>query len=83
MHITIDDQVVSGDKVAIRFSATMTHRASGKELGLHSMAIGEIEDGQIVEGWNLVDFLPMLIDMSIAPGDAMDRAMAPPPGHSA
>jgi ketosteroid isomerase-like protein len=78
IRITIEDQVVSGHKVAIRFEATMVHRASEEPVGLRSMAFVDVRDGLIVEGWNLVDFLPALSTLGIIPADAMERALSGP-----
>lgn len=78
IRISVEDQVVEGDRVAIRFTAEMVHRASGTTVGLQSMAFVQVRNGLIVKGWNLVDFLPMLATLGFVPSDALDRAMAPP-----
>lgn len=77
IHITIDDQIVDGEKVAILFSVAMVHRASGTPVEAQAMAIVYVRDGKVVEGWNLVDFLPMLVELDFVPADALDRALAP------
>ena len=42
------------------------------------MVILTFRDGQIREGWNAADFLPMLTKLGIVAENAMERAMTPP-----
>ena len=55
------------DKVAVRWTATMTHRgdglgvpATGKAVKITGMSIARIVNGKIVEGWDNWDRLAML-----------------------
>jgi len=77
IHITTEDQVVDGDRVAARWSGTMNHKASGTPVTAAGMIISTCRDGQIQEGWNAADFLPMLTQLGIAAEDAMEQAMTP------
>lgn len=66
IQITVEDVISEGDKTVARFSGTGTHL--GEHLGVPptaqpvtftGMTITRWQDGQIVEGWNSVDFLPI------------------------
>jgi steroid delta-isomerase-like uncharacterized protein len=67
ISVTVEDAFGDGDKVAVRWSATMTHTgddlgfaASGKPVRITGNTIARIADGQIVEGWDNWDQLGML-----------------------
>jgi steroid delta-isomerase-like uncharacterized protein len=67
INVTIEDVFGAGDKVVARWSATMTHSgdglglaATGKKVRLNGITIARIKNGQIVEGWDNWDQLPML-----------------------
>jgi len=67
IHIVVEDAFGAGDKVVLRWSATMTHRgenlgiaASGKRVRITGMTIARIGGKQIVEGWDSWDQLSML-----------------------
>ncbi len=67
IHVTIEDAFGDGDKVAARWSATMTHRgdglgipASGKRVCITGISIVRIVNGQIVEGWDNWDQMTMM-----------------------
>jgi steroid delta-isomerase-like uncharacterized protein len=66
-EIVVEDAFGIDDKVAVRWSATMTHRgdglgvpATGKNVRITGMSIARIADGKIVEGWDNWDRLAML-----------------------
>jgi len=69
MHITIEDQVVEGDKVVSRCKVKAKHDgplqfalmptaipATGKSLDLEMVSIARIADGKMVENWDTGDF---------------------------
>jgi predicted ester cyclase len=58
LHITIEDQIAEGDKVATRWTSTMTH--NGKRVTLKGITIDRFEDGMIVEAWRSMDMLGLL-----------------------
>jgi steroid delta-isomerase-like uncharacterized protein len=67
IHVTIEDALAVPDKVAVRWSATMTHSgaglglpATGKPVLITGITIARIVDGQIIEGWDNWDQLAML-----------------------
>jgi len=63
-HMTIDDMVAEGDKVAYRWTMCGTHRGelmdthpTGKKVTGWGMSIDRIIGGKIVETWNRYDSL--------------------------
>ena len=65
--VVVEDAFGVDDKVAVRWSATMTHLgdgvgvpATGKKVRITGMTIARIVDGKIVEGWDNWDKLAML-----------------------
>ena len=77
IQVTVEDLVISGDKEASRWTGTMVHRASGTPVTLSGMIINHICNGQIVAGYNSVDFIPMLMTLNLMPGDAVEKALTP------
>jgi steroid delta-isomerase-like uncharacterized protein len=76
-HITVDDTISEGDKIAARFSATMTHTgddlgfpATGKQVTVSGMSFTRIQNGQIVEGWNNWDIYGMMQQLETEPQKA-------------
>jgi predicted ester cyclase len=55
LSITIEDQVAEGDKVATRWTATMTQQ--GKKVSLKGVTIDRFENGKVVEAWRIMDML--------------------------
>jgi steroid delta-isomerase-like uncharacterized protein len=72
IHIVVEDAFGADDKVAVRWSATMTHRgdhlgmpASGKRVQITGTTIVRIRDRQIIEGWDNWDQLGMLKQIGV------------------
>jgi steroid delta-isomerase-like uncharacterized protein len=64
IHITVEDAFGSGDKVAVRWSAEMTHTgegfgipATGRTVRIRGISLARIENGKLVEGWDNWDQL--------------------------
>ncbi|HWG19930.1 MAG TPA: ester cyclase [Terracidiphilus sp.] len=62
VHITIQDVIAAGDRVAVRWSAIGTHLGpelgfapTGKRVPLDGATIGVVRDGRISEAWNMMD----------------------------
>ena len=62
LHVTVEDVISEGDRVAAHFMTTMTHLgdhlgipATGKKANLPGSTFCIIKDGKIVEGWNFID----------------------------
>ncbi|HZQ21199.1 MAG TPA: ester cyclase [Terriglobales bacterium] len=67
IHVVIEDAFGSKDKVAVRWSATMTHKgdhlgmpATGKTVRITGTTIARIRDGKIVQGWDNWDQLGLM-----------------------
>jgi len=66
-HVTVDDIIAEGDKVAKRWTATGTHQAelmgipaSGRKVTFTGITIYRFADGKIVENWWAYDALGMV-----------------------
>ncbi len=75
-HATIDDLVVdeAAHKVAVRWSATGTHRgdfmgvpATGRSIRFQGIEIIRVEDGRIRERWGEWDGIALLDQLKSAP----------------
>jgi predicted ester cyclase len=56
--ITVEEQVVDGDRVASRFVVQGT--SHGRRVRFNGITISRFEDGKIVEDWSVTDTLGML-----------------------
>ena len=72
IKVQIEDILGAGDKVVVRWSATMTHSgdalgipATGKSVRSRGISIATIERGKIVEGWDNWDQLGMLEQLGV------------------
>lgn len=72
--VQFEDLVAEGDRVAIRARASGTHEGefmgiepTGEGIEVTVMAIQRIEDGKLVEEWQLVDRLEMLEQLGFSP----------------
>ncbi len=67
IQVTIEDAFEAGEKVAARWSATMTHRGAqlgiaptGKQVRITGISLVRIVDGKIVAGWDNWDQMTMM-----------------------
>jgi predicted ester cyclase len=75
LTITVDEQMVSGDKVITRYTATGTHTArpflhvpaTFKRYKLTGIAINRIANGKFAESWGQWDFCSLLAQMGLLP----------------
>jgi predicted ester cyclase len=58
LQLTIDDQIAEGDKVATRWTSSMTH--NGRQVTLAGITIDRFENDLIVEAWRSMDMLGVL-----------------------
>jgi steroid delta-isomerase-like uncharacterized protein len=72
VKINVDHMVSEGDIVAARWSGIGTHRgdglgfpATGRQVKLSGMTFVRIQNGKLVEGWNVFDQLGMLQQLDI------------------
>jgi len=74
VRLTIEDMVAEGDKVAVRWAWSGTHRGeymgiapTGKEVTYTGITIHRITGGKIVESWDEVDNLGLMQQLGVAP----------------
>lgn len=67
LHFTIEDQIVAGEKVAMRWTATGTHSGplgaappTGKRVQITGLILDRVVDGRVVERWEQWDQPAML-----------------------
>jgi predicted ester cyclase len=60
LHIAVQDQVAERDRVATRWTGSMTHAATGNAVMITGITIDRFENGRIVEAWRSMDMLAML-----------------------
>src|SRR6266404_37723 len=72
LHCTIEDLLVSGDKITARLLFTGTHRgefmghpATGKPVRYFAIDILRIRGGKIVEDWHLEDNLTLFEQLGV------------------
>ena len=74
LHLTLEDIIAEGDKVAVRFTATGTHQGdlmgiapTGKHVTATGINIIRYENGKSTEGWANFDDLGMLQQLGAIP----------------
>jgi steroid delta-isomerase-like uncharacterized protein len=67
LHLTVDDMLGEGDKVAVRISIAGTHmgdalgvQPTGNTVRFTGIILARIEDGKIAQAWNSLDLLSLL-----------------------
>jgi predicted ester cyclase len=58
LRFTVEDQIAEGDKVATRWTASMTRE--GRPVTFQGITIDRFEHGRIVEAWRSMDMLGLL-----------------------
>ena len=73
IHITIDDEVADGDRVAFRWHATGTHTGplgaappTGKRIAVVGLIVDHVADGKVQERWEQFDQSLMLQQLGFA-----------------
>jgi len=73
-HFTIDDMFAEGDKVAVRYRMTGTHKGTfngipptNKKVTLSAIEIDRMSGGKFVEGWISFDTLGMMQQLGVVP----------------
>jgi len=74
LHVTVDDLLAEGDKVAARVTLEGTHTsavlgppASGRKVRFGAILIARIAGGKIAQAWNNVDPLTLLKQIGALP----------------
>jgi predicted ester cyclase len=63
LSVTVEDQLVDGDRVTSRFVVTGSHR--GRRVRFNGITISRFEAGRIVEDWSVTDTLGMLRQLGL------------------
>lgn len=73
-HFTLDDMVVEGDKVAMRWTMTGTHKGeargippTNKKVTIWAITIDRIVGGKFVEEWERYDTLGNMQQLGLVP----------------
>jgi steroid delta-isomerase-like uncharacterized protein len=74
IHFTIEDMVVEGDKAAVRFTFTGTHKGefrgippTNKKVTVWGISIDRIAGGKFVESWERYDTLGLMQQLGLVP----------------
>jgi steroid delta-isomerase-like uncharacterized protein len=73
IHLTVDEQIVDGDRVAFRWHATATHTGplgaappTGKRIAVDGLIVDRVADGKVQERWEQWDQSVMLQQLGFA-----------------
>jgi len=80
IHFTIDDMVVEGDKVAVRFTFSGKHKGefmgippTNKKVTIWGIYIDRIAGGKFVESWTRYDTLGFMQQLGLVPTPGKGR----------
>ena len=72
LRVSIHDTVVQGERAAVRFTASGTHKGpflgiapTGRAFSISGMALGEWDGDTLVNGWNNIDMLSLLTQLGV------------------
>jgi predicted ester cyclase len=63
LKVTVEEQLVDGNRVTSRFVVTGSHR--GRRVRFNGITISRFENGRIVEDWSVTDTLGMLRQLGL------------------
>lgn len=74
LHITVEDSIEEGDKLAVRDTVTGTHQGeymgippTGRTVTYNEIFIARFADGRIAETWGVVDVLSQMKQLGVIP----------------
>ena len=74
LHFALDDEIVVGDKVAIRWTATGTHKGAfmgapptNKKITAWVLEIDRFVNGKLAEYWTRIDTLDFMQQLGVIP----------------
>jgi len=80
VHVTIDDMVVEGERVAVRFTLGGTHKGefmgvppTSKKVTIGEIGIIRVAGGKFVESWMRYDTLGFMQQLGLAPTSQKER----------
>ncbi len=72
--VTVEDALVTGDKVVGRYTYRATHQgsflgiaATGKQITMRSIDIWRVQDGMFVEHWDELNLLEVMQQLGVVP----------------
>ncbi len=72
LHVTVEDVVTDGEKLAGRFTVRGTHTGDGlgiaptnKEVEFGGIGICNLKDGKFTDIWNEIDFMKMYSQLGV------------------
>lgn len=69
-HLTIEDIIAEGDKVAVRWSSHFIDATTTKPVSNKGIVIYRLADGKIVESWFSTDMLGFMRQLGVLPSPA-------------
>jgi steroid delta-isomerase-like uncharacterized protein len=74
LEVSVEDQVIEGDRVANLWSARGTHRdnfggipATGRKMETSGITMFRIADGKVLESWGFADMMGMMKQLGVVP----------------
>jgi steroid delta-isomerase-like uncharacterized protein len=74
LRFTVDDIIAEGDKVAVRWTVTGTHKGAfmgilptNKKITYWAIEINRLSNGKIVESWSRTDTLSLMQQLGVVP----------------
>ena len=73
LHVTIEDQIAAGDRVATRWVAVGTNSAAfgsvpptGRQVQVEGLVLDRVAEGRVVERWEQWDQMGMMQQLGLA-----------------
>ena len=76
IHIEVVEEIESEDKVAVKCDANMVFQATGQRVHFVGVSFLQLRGGQILEAWNLWDFLGLFEELQLMPQRSFELALA-------
>jgi predicted ester cyclase len=74
MALEVDDSILEGDHLALRFHVNATHTGefqsippTGREINVSGLTILQFHDGKVVERWNQFNQIGMMQQLGVIP----------------
>ncbi len=67
LYITLEDMIVQGEKVVVRYTYSATHPPTGKKVTWTGISILHFVDGKVVEDWANTDMLSFMQQIAAIP----------------
>jgi predicted ester cyclase len=67
VHFTLDDMIVEGDKVAVRYTWAGTDKTTNKKVVMWQIEIDRVAGGKFLECWERYDTLGLMEQLKAVP----------------